>query len=121
MLAVRPEYRNSNLGYRLKLAQRERALASGLTRMTWTFDPLQSLNAHFNFAKLGVVSDRYEVNFYGEETSSFLHRTGTDRLWVSWPLDSFRVTRRVEGMAETRRLLLEAQGCNTTLVVVPPL
>jgi predicted GNAT superfamily acetyltransferase len=101
MLAVKPAYRNDNLGYRLKLAQRERALASGIAKMTWTFDPLQSLNAHFNFNKLGVVSDRYLVNFYGEATSSFLHQgIGTDRLWVSWLLDSARVKRRLGGRAE---------------------
>lgn len=88
MLAVKPEYRNFNLGKRLKLAQRERVLAQGITVMTWTFDPLQSLNAHFNFNKLGVVSDRYLVNFYGEQAASFLHRTGTDRLWVKWLLKS---------------------------------
>ena len=90
MLAVRPIYRNFNLGYRLKLAQRDRALAQGITQMTWTFDPLQSLNAHFNFAKLGVVADAYKINFYGEATSSFLHQIGTDRLWVTWSLDSQR-------------------------------
>src|SRR5262245_43386463 len=49
MLAVKAAYRKRNLGYRLKLAQRERALERGIERMTWTFDPLQSLNAHFNF------------------------------------------------------------------------
>src|SRR5215207_2430072 len=86
MLAVRPAYRNLDLGRKLKLAQRERVVAQGCTLMSWTFDPLQSLNAHFNFNKLGVVSDRYLVNFYGEEASSFLHRNGTDRLWVTWPL-----------------------------------
>ncbi len=93
MLAVTPSHRNFNLGYRLKLAQRERALAQGINRMTWTFDPLQSLNAHFNFAKLGVVADAYKINFYGETTSSFLHQigTGTDRLWVTWLLDSQHV------------------------------
>jgi len=98
MLAVRPTYRNANLGYKLKLAQRERALAQGITRMTWTFDPLQSLNAHFNFAKLGVVADVYKPNFYGEATSSFLHQigNGTDRLWVTWPLDSSRVSERLQ-------------------------
>src|SRR5215212_7077024 len=42
MLAVKPAYRNFNLGYRLKLAQRERVLAQGLNMMSWTFDPLQS-------------------------------------------------------------------------------
>jgi predicted GNAT superfamily acetyltransferase len=97
MLAVRPAYRNGNVGYKLKLAQRERVLAQGITRITWTFDPLQSLNAYFNFCKLGVVSDTYKINFYGPETSSVLHRLGTDRLWVTWLLDSDRVQQRLEG------------------------
>lgn len=97
MLAVRPAYRNCDVGYKLKVAQRERVLAQGITRMTWTFDPLQSLNAYFNFCKLGVVSDAYKINFYGPETSSVLHRLGTDRLWVTWVLDSDRVQQRLEG------------------------
>jgi predicted GNAT superfamily acetyltransferase len=84
MLAVKPEYRNHDLGRRLKLAQREQVIAQGIDLITWTFDPLQSLNAHFNFNKLGVVADRYLPDFYGDEPASFLHQTGTDRLWVSW-------------------------------------
>ena len=97
MLAVTPSHRNLNLGYRLKLAQRDRALAQGIDRMTWTFDPLQSLNAHFNFAKLGVSAGTYKVNFYGEATSGFLLQIGmgTDRLWVTWQLDSERVLERL--------------------------
>jgi len=97
MLAVRPEYRNHDLGRRLKFAQRDQVLKQGIDVMTWTFDPLQSLNAHFNFNKLGVVSDRYFVDFYGRDASSFLHRTGTDRLWVSWLLTSRRVLDKVAG------------------------
>lgn len=97
MLAVRPSYRSSNIGYLLKLAQRQRVLEQGIERMTWTFDPLQSVNAHFNFNKLGVVSDRYFVNFYGEEAASFLHRNGTDRLWVTWLLSSRHVRDRLDG------------------------
>jgi predicted GNAT superfamily acetyltransferase len=96
LLAVRPSHRGGDIGYRLKLAQRERVLAQGITTITWTFDPLQSLNAHFNFHKLGVLSDCYKVNFYGEQTSSELHRNGTDRLWVSWLLTSPRVEQRLE-------------------------
>jgi predicted GNAT superfamily acetyltransferase len=107
MLAVRPTYRNVNLGYKLKLEQRDRALAQGITRMTWTFDPLQSLNAHFNFAKLGVVADAYKINFYGETTSSFLHHIGTDRLWVTWPLDSSRVHERLQTRDQNRTSNLE--------------
>ena len=95
LLAVKPSYRGADVGYRLKLAQRERVLAQGLTRMTWTFDPLQSVNAHFNFGKLGVVCDQYKIDFYGDQSSSFLHRNGTDRLWVTWPLASSRVKERL--------------------------
>lgn len=104
MLAVRATYRNFNLGYRLKLAQRDRALAQGINRMTWTFDPLQCLNAYFNFAKLGVVADAYKINFYGEATSSFLHQIGigTDRLWVTWLLDSGRVLERLQAKGQSR-------------------
>ena len=99
MLAVLPDYRRHNLGFRLKAEQRERVLADGLTdRMTWTFDPLQSLNAHFNFAKLGVVSDLYKINVYGEQGASFLHRNGTDRLFVTWLLNTPRVQRSIQGL-----------------------
>ena len=130
MLAVREPYRNSRLGYKLKLAQRERALAlridvgrindvrindSRISEMTWTFDPLQSRNAHLNFAKLGVVSESYKVDFYGPETSSVLHRNGTDRLWVTWPLASRRVQERLQGKG-SRAEILDALSTLTPLV-----
>jgi predicted GNAT superfamily acetyltransferase len=97
MLAVLDQYRHLDLGSRLKQAQRERAMAIGIQEMTWTFDPLQSRNAHFNFSKLGVVSDSYKVDFYGPATSSMLHQNGTDRLWVRWMLKSKRVRDRLAG------------------------
>ena len=99
MLGISEGYRSHNLGYLLKLAQREAAIARGVKRITWTFDPLQSRNAYFNFNKLGVIADRYYVDYYGV-TSSFLHRSGTDRLWVTWLLASDRVRSRVEGMVK---------------------
>lgn len=110
MLAVRDRYRDLDLGYKLKLAQRERALALRLddlriTEMTWTFDPLQSKNAHLNFSKLGVVSDTYKADFYGPETSSVLHRNSTDRLWVRWPMASRRVLDRLQGKNNRAELL----------------
>jgi predicted GNAT superfamily acetyltransferase len=110
MLAVRAPYRNSDLGFKLKLAQRERVLAmringSRITEVTWTFDPLQSKNAHLNFAKLGVISQSYKIDFYGPETSSTLHRNSTDRLWVKWPLTSRRVLTRLQGKDHRAEML----------------
>jgi predicted GNAT superfamily acetyltransferase len=99
MLGITEDYRSHNLGYLLKLAQREAAIERGVKRITWTFDPLQSRNAHFNFSKLGVIADRYYVDYYGV-TSSFLHRFGTDRLWVTWLLNSERVKWRIEGLVK---------------------
>lgn len=96
MLAVRGGYRGLNLGERLKLAQREYVLAQGIKTITWTFDPLRSQNAHLNFRKLGVSCDKYYADFYGDDSSSLLHRGGTDRLWVSWDLESRRVIDRIE-------------------------
>jgi predicted GNAT superfamily acetyltransferase len=121
MLAVLDAYRHLDLGSRLKLAQRERALALGVQEMTWTYDPLQSRNAHFNFSKLGVVSDTYKVDFYGPETSSLLHRNGTDRLWVRWLLNSRRVRDRLAGKSANVRVeTLDAMKLLAPLVRFDP-
>src|SRR5262245_4198184 len=61
MLAVEPSLQNAGLGVKLKLAQRDHALKTGIRLMTWTFDPLQSRNAHLNIVKLGGVVRRYMV------------------------------------------------------------
>lgn len=84
MLAVRQSYRDHGLGRALKFAQRDRALKMGIDKITWTFDPTQSRNAHLNFG-LGVIADRYLRDFYYQTTSP-LHAGGTDRLWVTWHL-----------------------------------
>jgi predicted GNAT superfamily acetyltransferase len=115
VLGVLPAYRDSDLGYKLKLAQRERALAWRLRLMTWTFDPLLSKNAHLNFNKLGVVSDSYKIDFYGPETSSSLHQNGTDRLWVKWPMTSRRVQGRLQGK-QNRQEMLDALATVLPLV-----
>lgn len=85
MLGVRASHRDRALGTALKLAQRDAALARGIDRITWTFDPLQPRNAYLNFEKLGVIGERYLPDFYGE-TSSPLISGGSDRLWVTWYL-----------------------------------
>jgi predicted GNAT superfamily acetyltransferase len=120
MLAVLERYRSLDLGYKLKLAQRERVLSlrandTRISEMSWTFDPLQSRNAHLNFAKLGVISETYRVDFYGPETSSVLHRNGTDRLWVRWPLRSRRVEDRLKGK-QNRADMMDALSILVPLV-----
>ena len=126
MLGISPAYRSNNLGYLLKCAQRDAAIKLGVKRITWTFDPLQSRNAHFNFSKLGVIADRYYIDYYGV-TSSFLHRYGTDRLWVTWILDDESVKSPpadIEGLPHLVRVgenvepILNAEPITDTRVVI---
>jgi predicted GNAT superfamily acetyltransferase len=84
MLGVLDEYRNGGMGHHLKMLQRERALAMGLDLIEWTFDPLQALNAHLNFKKLGVVVEEYEENVYGTSNSPLHAGNPTDRFVAEW-------------------------------------
>jgi predicted GNAT superfamily acetyltransferase len=95
MLGVVPDARSSGLGTRLKLAQRDAALAMGLDLIEWTYDPLQAANAHLNFAKLGVVVEEYEENVYGESSSPLHSGTPTDRFVAEWHIKEPHVARRV--------------------------
>jgi predicted GNAT superfamily acetyltransferase len=97
MLAVSPAHRNHGIGRRLKLFQREEALARGIQRMEWTFDPLEIKNAFLNIAKLGTIVRRYEPNFYGVSSSRLHGEVPTDRLLAEWRLDSDRVRFAVAG------------------------
>lgn len=97
MLAVRDNYRNQGLGARLKLEQRREALARGIRRMEWTFDPLEIRNAHLNIHKLGAVVRSYFVNFYGVSSSRLQGGLPTDRLIAEWYLDSDRVNQVLDG------------------------
>lgn len=92
MLAVLPEYRNHGLGRRLKLAQRDDAIARGFDLMEWTFDPLEIKNAHLNIARLGAIVRRYQPDFYGPSSSPLQGGLPTDRLYAEWWLTSPRVS-----------------------------
>jgi len=97
MLAVLPSYRNAGLGRRLKLAQRDDAIARGIDRMEWTYDPLEIKNAYLNLTKLGAISRRYQPDFYGASSSPLQGGLPTDRLYAEWWLTSPRVEAALQG------------------------
>ena len=105
MAGVRPEYQGRGIGFRLKLAQREWALARGFCRMAWTFDPLQSGNANFNFNRLGVTARIYSVNHYGAMQDGINAGLASDRLEAQWQLDSPRVEERLRGAPQESPLV----------------
>lgn len=97
MTGVLPAQQGAGLGLRLKRAQRDAALAAGIDRIVWTYDPLQSRNARFNFDRLGVVASRYHVDYYGAMTDAINKGLPSDRFEVDWWLRSPRVIARLSG------------------------
>ncbi len=95
MLGVLPEAREAGLGVRLKLEQRRAALGMGLDLIEWTYDPMQAVNAHLNFSRLGVVVSEYEENIYGESSSPLHRGSPTDRFVAEWWLATHRVEYRI--------------------------
>ncbi len=90
MAAVHPYYRDQNLGYRLKLAQRDFMRQQGLDICTWTYDPLEARNAVLNIAKLGATAHVYKRNIYGQRLGGINAALPTDRFHVRWEVNSAR-------------------------------
>ncbi|HEY0166436.1 MAG TPA: hypothetical protein VGB75_05275 [Jatrophihabitans sp.] len=83
MAGVDENFRGRGLGYQLKLAQRRESLAQGIELVTWTFEPLQRVNAALNIRRLGGTAREYKVNLYGT-CDGLNFGLDTDRLIIEW-------------------------------------
>lgn len=105
MLGVIPEYRDRGIGYQLKVAQREHVMQQGVRLITWTYDPLESRNAHLNIARLGGICRTYLREVYGDMNDVLNAGLPSDRFQVEWWITSQRVKQRLAG--DRPRLLLD--------------
>ena len=125
MLAVRREHRGSGLAVALKEAQRDHCLDQGIEIMAWTMDPLEALNARFNFGKLGTYAREYHRDFYGAMPDRLNAGLPSDRFYVEWPIGMDRTYNRLRGAdrppplddaeQEGIRYLLRADGTRPAL------
>jgi predicted GNAT superfamily acetyltransferase len=95
MMGVLPAYRDQGIGFLLKRAQWQLVRHQGLDRITWTYDPLFSRNAHLNIARLGAVCNTYICSIYGELRDDINAGLPSDRFQVDWWVNSVRVNRRL--------------------------
>lgn len=121
MMAVKAEYQNRGVGALLKWVQRQRSIGEGKTFITWTWDPMQARNAHFNLNRLGVRVRAYAANFYGTDYStSQAHDPqrapgiDSDRLFADWEL----LSPRVAALDERREP--EPLGSTAKTIEIPP-
>jgi chorismate synthase len=94
-MAVRPEYRNSGIGFEMKMVQRQFAIQRGIRLITWTFDPLLSRNAHLNIRKLGGITREYVRDYYGAGPTAYVPSISSDRLICEWWVTTKRVEQRL--------------------------
>jgi len=85
---VATSWQGRQVGYSLKMHQREWALARGIDTIEWTFDPLVRRNAFFNLVKLGAAVVAFEPDFYGAMADAINAGDPTDRAVVEWDLNS---------------------------------
>ncbi|MFO7250826.1 MAG: GNAT family N-acetyltransferase [Actinomycetes bacterium] len=85
------------VGLALKRHQRQWALLRGITRITWTFDPLVRRNAHFNLVKLGARPEEYLPGFYGPMEDVINAGDESDRVLAVWRLDAPHVVAAARG------------------------
>lgn len=97
MLAVLPAYRGRDLGAQLKLAQGRWALDHGYELITWTYDPLEAVNARLNITRLGGVARQYLVDHYGRMPDGLNQGMPSDRLLLEWHLHDPAVRRILAG------------------------
>jgi predicted GNAT superfamily acetyltransferase len=97
MMGVSPDVQGQGIGYQLKLAQRECALAQGFDLVAWTYDPLESRNANLNVHKLGAVCQTYIRDLYGPLDDGLNRGLPSDRFQVAWWIASELVQRRLSG------------------------
>ncbi|WP_017729292.1 GNAT family N-acetyltransferase [Halalkalibacterium ligniniphilum] len=93
MLGIHPDYQGKGYGRQLKLAQKEAAIRKGYKLMTWTYDPLESVNANLNIGKLQAICRTYIEDCYGEMDDALNAGLATDRFMVEWLFDSDQHTK----------------------------
>lgn len=116
MAGVLPHYQGHGIGQQLKLAQREDALRQGYKLITWTYDPLESVNARLNIGKLGAICNTYCRHFHGD-LGGINAGLPTDRFNVDWWLDSKSVKEKFEG--KKRPLSLSFLIAQDTIILNP--
>ncbi|GKV64021.1 MULTISPECIES: GNAT family N-acetyltransferase [Sporosarcina] len=83
-LGIHSDYRKLGIGEQLKLEQKQAALKLGYSRIIWTYDPLETVNANLNLHKLRARVISYTENAYGDMTGGINGGIPTDRFTVEW-------------------------------------
>jgi predicted GNAT superfamily acetyltransferase len=116
ILAVHPDWISKGIGFALKRAQWQMVRKQGIDRITWTYDPLLSRNAHLNIARLGSVCSTYLRSEYGEMNDGLNAGLPSDRFQVDWWVNTTRVWRRLSRRSRPSLTLQHFRMAEATLL-----
>ena len=115
-LGVRPDARDSGIGFALKRAQWQIVRKQGLDRITWTYDPLLSRNGHLNIARLGSVCNTYLREVYGEMRDGLNVGLPSDRFQVDWWINTRRVEQRLSSQPRPALTLADFEAADAQML-----
>jgi predicted GNAT superfamily acetyltransferase len=115
VLATDKAYRNLGIGEKLKAAQANEARKLGYSIITWTYDPLESINGYLNIGKLGGLCSTYIENCYGEMADLLNNGIPSDRFQVKWHINH---EPRIDSRGESVKL---KQALESSLIKWKPL
>ena len=64
IMGVLPEYQNSDVGNKMGIKILEISKKEDISKMTWTFEPLESALGHLYLNKWGAIVVRYQKDYY---------------------------------------------------------
>ncbi|WP_240675827.1 GNAT family N-acetyltransferase [Ammoniphilus sp. CFH 90114] len=99
-MGIHPDYRKLGIGEKLKLKQREEARRLGYKLITWTYDPLETVNGYLNLTKLGAFCRTYVENCYGDMPDILNAGLPSDRFLVEWNPEQERSERALMEMGQ---------------------
>lgn len=120
-LGVAPNARSQNIGLKLCLTLFSEAQKKGITKISWTFDPLRSANANLYLEKLGSVASKYTINKYGKVASKLYGENPTDRLTCDWDITSPEVSSKITMARPKTRLPTTLQQLADLPIVTEPI
>ena len=120
LTAVRPEYQNHHVGFRLKAYQRDEVLKLGLGEIRWTTDPLRSRSSWLAVRRLGGRPDRYLTHYFGQLGDGMHRGLETDQVRVVWSLSAPHVEARLAGALPSAEEDLRRWQSSSAIVETEP-
>lgn len=103
IMGVLPEYRNFEVGNKLGLKVLEKCTKENISKICWTYDPLDSRLGHLYLNKWGAIAIKYAADYY-QLKDEYNSKIPLDRLIVDCHLQSNRVIKKAGKPSESLSL-----------------